>query len=161
MEGGGCTCGPGLVADDARGVCEDLDECASGAHACSQAPGDHISCFNLVGGYRCGCGAGWDNAEGGACADVDECEEATHACHPDATCNNTLGSYACECARGCGPPPPRHLNSQVTTRGLYTPNTQRAVYQKQMKRELYTLNIERSTRFTGDGVICQLIIYDY
>ena len=31
---------------------------------------------------------------------MDECAGATHACHPDAACNNTLGSYECECARG-------------------------------------------------------------
>ncbi|KAJ1494346.1 hypothetical protein T484DRAFT_1765703, partial [Baffinella frigidus] len=98
--GGNCTCGAGFEADDARGVCEDVDECAAGTHSCDEEAG--VACDNLVGGdpgYRCGCGAGWTNATEG-CADVDECADATHACHLDAACNNSLGSYACACERG-------------------------------------------------------------
>ena len=31
--------------------------------------------------------------------DVDECM-GTNTCHPDATCNNTVGSYICICNGG-------------------------------------------------------------
>ena len=32
--------------------------------------------------------------------DVDECTQATDDCHLNATCDNTIGSYSCECATG-------------------------------------------------------------
>ena len=32
-------------------------------------------------------------------ADVDECQ-LSDACHSDHVCNNTIGSYTCECAPG-------------------------------------------------------------
>ena len=32
--------------------------------------------------------------------DVDECTQATDDCHLNATCDNTIGSYTCECVAG-------------------------------------------------------------
>ena len=32
--------------------------------------------------------------------DVDECVEATDDCHINATCDNTISSYTCECVTG-------------------------------------------------------------
>ena len=32
--------------------------------------------------------------------DIDECELGTDKCHADATCHNTIGSYACSCNSG-------------------------------------------------------------
>ena len=29
--------------------------------------------------------------------DVDECLQSTDECHINATCDNTIGSYTCEC----------------------------------------------------------------
>ena len=31
---------------------------------------------------------------------MDECKETTDGCHINATCDNTIGSYTCECATG-------------------------------------------------------------
>lgn len=34
-------------------------------------------------------------------ADIDECENPkTNGCHPNASCNNTEGSYVCLCMKG-------------------------------------------------------------
>ena len=33
-------------------------------------------------------------------ADVNECIEGTHDCHPQATCQNTEGSFTCSCNPG-------------------------------------------------------------
>lgn len=49
-----CTCFPGWItsaADPKR--CEDLDECATGAHHCSQL------CANIDGSYSCSCREGF------------------------------------------------------------------------------------------------------
>ena len=32
--------------------------------------------------------------------DVDECTQATDDCHFNATCDNTISSYTCECVAG-------------------------------------------------------------
>ena len=34
------------------------------------------------------------------CKEIDECNEGTHDCHIDAKCDNTLGSFTCECKQG-------------------------------------------------------------
>ena len=36
------------------------------------------------------------------CEEIDECKEGTHDCHIDANCDNTLGSFTCECRQGKG-----------------------------------------------------------
>ena len=47
------------------------------------------------------------NKEDGGCLikiclsiDVNECVEGLHGCHPNAICNNTVGSYNCICRSG-------------------------------------------------------------
>ena len=39
-------------------------------------------------------------SEGDGCSDIDECKEGTHDCHIDADCDNTPGSFTCECKQG-------------------------------------------------------------
>ena len=105
-----------------RGLCEDVDECVSGAHSCdplnppagwSGASATQVRCANTAGSFTCSCAAGYqpDSAVGGGavavteggqrldCVDVDECSEHTHNCHASATCTNTEGSYTCSCNR--------------------------------------------------------------
>ncbi|XP_019613931.1 PREDICTED: fibrillin-1-like [Branchiostoma belcheri] len=68
----------------------------SGANWCADEPCDHGVCLEAVDGFYCVCRGGW---EGEFCeTDVNECK--TIGCHPLATCNNTAGSYICECHEG-------------------------------------------------------------
>ncbi|KAI8496318.1 hypothetical protein Bbelb_261590 [Branchiostoma belcheri] len=68
----------------------------SGANWCKDEPCDHGVCLEAVDGFYCVCRGGW---EGEFCeTDVNECK--TVGCHPLATCNNTAGSYICECHEG-------------------------------------------------------------
>ena len=36
----------------------------------------------------------------GNCEDIDECKTKGHDCHSDAYCENTIGSWNCECQNG-------------------------------------------------------------
>ena len=76
------------------------------------------NCTNTFGNYACSCYTGYlDEGMGYVCTgmfvyiflfphslfrfchtDIDECLDAP--CHPNATCNNTEGSYTCECSDG-------------------------------------------------------------
>ncbi|XP_059166967.1 fibulin-5-like [Physella acuta] len=75
-------------------TCEDIDECQTTTHNCSQL------CNNTVGGYTCSCHQGYElhNDSRFLCVDVDECGLGTHTC--EITCVNTLGSYTCSCPLG-------------------------------------------------------------
>lgn len=100
MEGSVCGCREGFEANENETLCVDVDECADGTHTCN---GLRVECTNKIGGnpgYECGCAVGWRNVSGVCETDVNECVLGTHGCHPDATCSNTEGSYACTCARG-------------------------------------------------------------
>ncbi|CAH1253081.1 VWDE [Branchiostoma lanceolatum] len=92
LEDGGFLCGrcpSGYVGNGY--VCEDIDECKSGVHACL-----HL-CNNLPGTYECTCADGFVSIAD-ECIDVDECalglDECTHSC------TNTNGSYTCMCPAG-------------------------------------------------------------
>ena len=51
-----------------------------------------------------GCPAGYEyekTSTGFTCNDINECKQGTHNCSADAeVCDNTEGSYTCECAEG-------------------------------------------------------------
>ena len=50
--------------------------------------------------FDCECKAGFFRNEAGSCADVDECSAQEKNCHPKANCENTSGSYQCNCNQG-------------------------------------------------------------
>ena len=93
----------------------DVDECLDSKVCHSDA-----TCNNVYRGYTCQCNAGYSgdgiNCLGKLthyktclpllatlihihCADIDECM-GENPCHPNAECNNTAGSYTCQCASG-------------------------------------------------------------
>lgn len=102
----------------------DIDECALGRYTCDR----NAECMDTVGGYRCSCSPGY-TGDGRSCSgilfyifyghfpqkaknglhnyvnfgmsisDIDECS-SSNVCHPNAMCNNTVGSYICECSPG-------------------------------------------------------------
>lgn len=93
--------------------CEDVDECADAATACTG------TCNNLDGGYVC-CGdttTGFNTATGEclcangyvigdttaaaqACVDVDECTAGTSSCTETQNCENTDGGFTCTACGG-------------------------------------------------------------
>lgn len=96
-----CTTGFTTIED---GSCEDIDECGTLAEdACPM----HATCSNNVGDYECLCDTGF-RAEDEAitnssvvCSNVDECdvfEFPTSPCGMNTVCNDTIGSFNCECA---------------------------------------------------------------
>lgn len=84
-----CTCRMGYIGAS----CErDLDECATGLHACKSS----AYCVNMPGWYYCKCRPGYEthNYE---CHDINECYHGTHSCHPTASCVNYDGHFECVC----------------------------------------------------------------
>ncbi len=74
--------------------CSDMDECALGTHACSDA----YECKNTIGAYVC-VNASASTADY-VLQDVDECALGTSTCAGNSTCVNTLGSFVCLCSSG-------------------------------------------------------------
>ncbi|XP_019372208.1 PREDICTED: EGF-containing fibulin-like extracellular matrix protein 1 isoform X1 [Gavialis gangeticus] len=73
-------------------VCQDIDECATGAHNCRADQ----ACVNLRGSFRCQCLPGFQK-RGEQCIDIDECTLPPYCHH---RCVNTPGSYYCQCNPG-------------------------------------------------------------
>ncbi|XP_078333705.1 uncharacterized protein LOC111101935 [Crassostrea virginica] len=86
----GCVCEMGWTGE----TCEvDVDECKS-----NPCIGDHQTCLNTPGSYRCECTPGF-NMSNGHCTDIDECKLSVSPVCPQ-KCVNTEGSYICACNDG-------------------------------------------------------------
>ncbi|XP_066250185.1 low-density lipoprotein receptor-related protein 2 [Euwallacea similis] len=82
VPGGGyiCTCFPGfIISKDNRKLCQDVDECATGQHHCSQ------TCTNLNGTYSCSCRDGFHLSDqlSGVCRAMTENSELLFANGPE------------------------------------------------------------------------------
>uniref|UniRef100_A0A8C5HZ91 EGF-like domain-containing protein n=1 Tax=Gouania willdenowi TaxID=441366 RepID=A0A8C5HZ91_GOUWI len=113
------TCTEGYEYDGSREQCKDIDECALLNDACKGG----MQCINHFGGYLClpksACGIFsppphppahthitlcWQLFKG-LCycvfiADIDECATGRYTCGPEQSCQNTIGSYTCQCPPG-------------------------------------------------------------
>lgn len=103
-----CDCWEGLFEyDETTKQCVNINECDP---AC-KPPYNHNCdltssyCFDLIPktkfekGYECRCKEGFEwNPSTQTCVDIDECNPRyPPRCHPEATCQNTYGSYTCTC----------------------------------------------------------------
>ncbi|ELK08077.1 Fibrillin-3 [Pteropus alecto] len=87
-----CECNTGY-AQDVRGECIDVDECAS-------SPCRHGDCVNTPASFHCRCHDGFQaTVTKQACVDVDECIGSSGLCH-HGRCVNTEGSFQCVCNAG-------------------------------------------------------------
>ena len=120
----GCSCIPGFKLT-ATNDCIDVDECEQGTHDC----GAHSVCFNTEGSFKCICRKGDRNSSrrddcdkckpgyggksgrnckkcspgflriGKSCDDINECGDIS-LCGKHGHCQNTPGSYMCNCNEG-------------------------------------------------------------
>ncbi|KAM4625043.1 latent-transforming growth factor beta-binding protein 2-like [Polymixia lowei] len=96
-----CLCNAGFKFNKEVADCEDRNECKEfGSSVCGT-----WRCENTIGSYRCfmGCQPGLDGDENGNC-DIDECVNET-ICGNHGFCENTDGSFRCQCDRGYANPP--------------------------------------------------------
>ncbi|XP_053084428.1 adhesion G protein-coupled receptor E1 isoform X2 [Pangasianodon hypophthalmus] len=90
---------------DESGECEDINECLDNNTIC----GPNANCKNTPGSYDCTCNLGFvasnrekkfNASQKVTCNDINECLENNIICGPNATCENTPGSYDCTCNLG-------------------------------------------------------------
>ncbi len=100
-------CPPGFTHDpDVAQECVDINECTTGNHSCNLKTHD---CINSNGSFSCApkvrnltstesCRSGFRrNRKTNECEDVNECESVYRVCPRGQTCQNTNGSYVCNC----------------------------------------------------------------
>ena len=92
----------------------DINECDDGTASCDV----NAQCINTDGSYNCSCSSGYSGdrmtctgmniianqyfkiiVPSHAIIDINECL-LTNTCHSDAICNDTEGSYICQCKDG-------------------------------------------------------------
>ncbi len=95
LEGGyDCECDKGYVGNGYR--CEPIDSCEQGTHDCHE----FATCTKTPDGFQCKCKRGYVG-NGRNCIDINECEDPEmYSCPPHAHCENTIGSYRCDCDQG-------------------------------------------------------------
>lgn len=91
-------CPPGFKIDDQGAQCEDIDECETGTHSCS----NQQQCINREGYHICQCPPGHKTSKENQCEDINECDyfRGQMICGRSAECINTVGSYKCQCKEG-------------------------------------------------------------
>jgi hypothetical protein len=99
---------PGETVCTVRGCYEDIDyflfafnqSCTTDVNECiedSSVCGQHGTCVNTHGSFRCDCHDGYQKNESSHdCIDINECEINTAECPEDATCMNRPGGYWCQ-----------------------------------------------------------------
>ncbi|KAG7510151.1 latent-transforming growth factor beta-binding protein 2 [Solea senegalensis] len=96
-----CLCETGFKFNADKADCEDKDECKEfGSTVCGT-----WRCENTIGSYRCfmGCQPGLGDEDTKDC-DIDECVNET-ICGTHGFCENTDGSFHCQCYQGYTNPP--------------------------------------------------------
>ncbi|XP_065179894.1 fibrillin-3-like [Sycon ciliatum] len=104
-----------------NGTCTDYDECEY-AYRCGSA--NVSTCINTPGSFRCECAVGFKYQQLPVydyrylCLDIDECALGIHNCSDavkgrSSGCNNTLGSYRCNCSTGYAVSVSSHDGSQA------------------------------------------------
>ncbi|KAJ8251541.1 hypothetical protein GJAV_G00222450 [Gymnothorax javanicus] len=114
-----CSCHPGFQTPNdtkasASNPCIDIDECVEEPGLC----GPNADCLNTEGAHECTCSEGYHILPEGSmpnitnpCEDIDECltDGVLELCGPNATCNNNVGSYICDCVPGFAATNPDNL----------------------------------------------------
>jgi alpha-tubulin suppressor-like RCC1 family protein len=100
---------PDVIEDDGLDSEEDIDS-ADGddgqdgeviPDGCEPECGTNASCDELAPGeFACSCDDGYAENEFGECKNVDECDQTPDPCEEGVECNDTIGSYECECPEG-------------------------------------------------------------
>ncbi|KAK5857298.1 hypothetical protein PBY51_010553 [Eleginops maclovinus] len=96
-----CLCEAGFKFNADTADCEDQNECKEfGSSVCGT-----WRCENTIGSYRCfmGCQPGLEGGDATDC-DIDECVNET-ICGNHGFCENTDGSFRCQCDQGYDNPP--------------------------------------------------------
>ncbi|CAH1238377.1 FBN3 [Branchiostoma lanceolatum] len=97
-----CTCDDGFEGDGFN--CVDHDECAEQDEHGDHCHEEHGTCVNYIGGFDCICKPGYQRTSEGMdkCVDVDEChgEKLIIPCPGHSHCENTDGSFICQCDEG-------------------------------------------------------------
>ncbi|XP_030574575.1 latent-transforming growth factor beta-binding protein 2 [Archocentrus centrarchus] len=96
-----CLCEAGFKFNTDTADCEDQNECKEfGSSVCGT-----WRCENTIGSYRCfaGCQPGQEGELATDC-DIDECDNET-ICGSHGFCENTDGSFRCQCDQGYTNPP--------------------------------------------------------
>uniref|UniRef100_A0A914W7R3 EGF-like domain-containing protein n=1 Tax=Plectus sambesii TaxID=2011161 RepID=A0A914W7R3_9BILA len=92
-----CNCRQGFASNEITGLCSETDTCSDEEKkSCHPKLGE---CMMEGGRQFCRCKKGYAG-DGITCADIDECRLGLDVCSNEAMCENTQGSYLCQCLSG-------------------------------------------------------------